>query len=143
MKPYYEESKFWHSIWVSSGKPAAGQLLSLMRETKHQYKYALRRVQRGCNSIQKDKFVSAILKGGTNIFDEIKRFRGRSNKCSSTIDGDVGASNIANHFAEIYEKLYNQFDQGDTITKLMDMLNEKITNTDMYEVNRVLGQTGS
>jgi hypothetical protein len=137
VKPYYEESKFWHNIWESSGKPTAGQLLKLMRESKHQYKYALRRVQRGSNTIQKDNFVSAILKGGTNIFDEIKKHRGKVNKCSSTIDGEVGSANIANHFAGIYKKLYNQVEQGDKITDIMDGLNKKITNSDLSEISRV------
>ena len=49
VQPYYEESKFWQSIWESAGKPAEGQLIQLMRESKHQSKYALRRVQRASN----------------------------------------------------------------------------------------------
>ena len=137
VKPYYEESKFWHSIWESSGKPAVGDLLNIMKQSKHQYKYALRRVQRGINNIQNDKFVCDLLKGGVNIFDEIKKHRGTVNKCSSNIDGEVGAANIANHFAGIYEKLYNQVPQGDQITGLMDSLNQKISNKDMSEVYRV------
>ena len=44
VKPFYDESKFWHSIWESAGKPSTGNLLKLMKDSKHQYKYALRRV---------------------------------------------------------------------------------------------------
>ena len=108
-----------------------------MRESKHQYKYALRRVQKARNKIQNDKFVTGILEGGVNIFEEIKKHRGKVKTCSSTIDGEVGAANIADHFSGIYKKLYNQNQLGDQILDLKSRLDEKINNGDMGEVNRV------
>ena len=77
-----------------------------MHQSKHQYKYALRRVQRAKNKIQNDKFATGLLAGGVNIFTEIKKFRGITKGCSSTLDGEVGASNIANNFADQHNKLY-------------------------------------
>ena len=124
-------------MWESAGKPAEGQLLQFMRQSKHQYKYALRRIQRARNKIPNDKFADGILQGGVNIFQEIKKFRGKVKTCSSTIDGEVGATNIANHFADIYKQLYNQRDLGDNITNLRDKLNREILSEDMFEVNRV------
>ena len=132
VQPYNEESKFWHSVWVSSGKPPDGQLLHLMRQSKHQYKYALRKIQRASKNIQNDNFVNGILKGCVNIFEEVKKYRGKVKKCSSTIDGEVGANNIANHFAGIYKKLYNQDQLGDKITNLKAELDQKISNRDMF-----------
>ena len=124
-------------MWVSAGKPTAGQLLHLMRQSKHQYKYALRRVQRASNKIQNDKFVGSLLQGGVKIFDEIKKNRGKIKNCSSTIDGEVGASNIADHFAGIYRKLSNQDNLGDKVTSLQDRLNQNISSQDISEVYRV------
>ena len=60
IKPYYEESKFWHSVWVSAGKPSIGALYDIMRQTKAQYKYAFRRVSRARDKIQNDQFVRGI-----------------------------------------------------------------------------------
>ena len=108
----------------------AQYLLKLMKDSKHQYKYALRRVQRASNSIQNDKFLSGVVKGDTNIFDEIRKFRGKVKKCSRTIDGEVGPKNIAEHFAGIYSKLYNQSDKEQELINLQDSLNRKICNTD-------------
>ena len=137
VQPYYEESKFWHSLWVSAGKPIDGQLLHLMRDSKHQYKYALRRVQRAKNKIQNDMFLTSIMQGGVNIFKEIKKYRGKVKNCSSTIDGEIGATNIAEHFAGKYEQLYNQNQLGEQITDLKNRLNRKISSQDMVEVNRI------
>ena len=137
VQPYYEESKFWHSLWVSAGKPAEGQLLHLMRDSKHQYKYALRRVQRARHKIQNDMFLTSIMHGGVNIFEEIKKYRGKVKNCSSTIDGEIGAPNIAEHFAGKYKQLYNQNQLGEQITDLKHRLNRKISCQDMVEVNRI------
>ena len=137
VQPYYLESQFWHGVWVSVGKPQDGQLLQMMRGAKHQYKYALRRVQRASNKIQNDKFVADIAKGGVNIFEEIKKFREKIKTCSSTIDGEVGASNIANHFADIYSELYNKDQLGDKVINLRDQLDRQISDKDRYEVLRV------
>ena len=137
VKPYYEESKFWHKLWESAGKPRQGQLLQLMHQSKHQYKYALRRVQRARNKIQNDKFATGLLSGGVNIFTEIKKFRGITKGCSSTVDGEVGASNIANNFADQYKKLYNQAETGGRLTDLKLKIDKEISNKDLLEVHRV------
>ena len=60
-----------------------------MKRSKAQYKYAVRRLQRVNDKIQNSKFVSSILRGGGNIFNEIKKFRGRSKQCSSRIDEEM------------------------------------------------------
>ena len=62
--------------------------------------------------IQNDKFLESILRGGVNIFDEIKRFRGKAKQCSSRIDDEVGAANISQHFGNIYSDLFNRVDLG-------------------------------
>ena len=80
-----------------------------MKKSKHQYKYSLHRIQRAREYLVNEKFVHEILKGGTgNIFDEIKKLRGNIRMSSSTIDGEVGSINIANHFADQYKRLFNQ-----------------------------------
>ena len=137
VKPYHQESKFWHNLWDSAGRPITGDLFKMMRQAKYQFKYAYRRVQRASNKLQNDKFATSILKGGINIFDAIKKYRGKVKKCSSTIDNEVGASNIAEHFADIYCDLFNKVEQGNEINELQHSLNQKITNEDMFQVHRV------
>ena len=52
VQPYLEESKFWHSLWVSGRKPRVGALCEAMKQSKQQYKYALRRLKREGDSIK-------------------------------------------------------------------------------------------
>ena len=71
VKPFSEENKFWYSVWVSAGKPQQGSLFSVMKSSKLQYKYAVRRLKRANDNIQNDKFLKSVIDGGTNIFAEI------------------------------------------------------------------------
>ena len=73
-----------------------------MKSSKAQYKYAVRRLKRSQEKIVNNKFVNSVKDGGVNIFEEVKKFRGKTKTCSSNIDGEVGAANIASHFAEQY-----------------------------------------
>ena len=56
VKPYLEESKFWNNLWESAGKPSIGDLSSAKKQSKQQYKYAVRRLKRAGVSIQNNKF---------------------------------------------------------------------------------------
>ena len=138
VKPFCEESKFWHSVWQSAGKPQQGDILVAMKNSKLQYKYAVRRLKRANLKIQNDKFVqSLITDGGMNIFKEIKKFRGDSRSCSSTIDGEVGAKNIANRFADIYNKLYNKHEHGPAFDELQNKISRNVTPDCFAQVDRI------
>ena len=67
-----------------------------------------------------------VLKGGRNIFKEVKEFRGQAKMCSSTIDGIVGSDNIANHFANIYSDLYSKVKPNKEFEKLSENIEEKL-----------------
>ena len=137
VKPYQLESIFWHSIWISLGKPRYGDSFWNMIHSKNQYKYAVRRLKRAQNKLQNDKFVSSITKGGVNIFQEIKKYRGVRSTISSIVDEEVGATNIANHFATIYSGLYNKVELGDRLENISRDLEENINAQSQYQVDRV------
>ena len=137
VKPICDESKFWHSVWQSAGMPQQGSLLDAMKSSKMQYKYAVRRLKRANCKIQNDKFVQNLLSGGVNIFKEVKKFRGVSRNCSSTIDGEVGARNIANRFAEIYSELYNTHEHGPAFDEVKNKISGNITPDSIAQVNRI------
>ena len=137
VKPFCDESKFWHSVWQSYGSPNTGPLYENMKGSKGQYKYAVRRLQRVNDKIQNDKFVHSILRGGVNIFSEIKKFRGSSKQCSSRIDEEIGASNIASHFANIYSGLYNQSEHGQPFEDMCASINNNVGRDSTEQIERI------
>ena len=112
VKPYSVECNFWYRVWLSAGKPPTGDLFMNMKQSKRQFKFAVRRLKKCKDKIQDEKFVSSLLQGGANIFQEIRKSRGKTATFRSRIDDEVGAHNIAEHFAVIYENLYNKVDLG-------------------------------
>ena len=137
VKPFCDESKFWHSVWQSAGMPQQGSLLDAMKSSKLQYKYAVRRLKRANQKIQNDKFVQSLVTGGMNIFPEIKKYRGVTKNCSSTIDGEVGAHNIANRFADIYSQLYNTHEHGAAFDEMQNKISRNVSQDSMRQVDRI------
>ena len=137
VKPYKDESMFWDGVWQSLGHPGHGDVYNNMRYSKSQYKYAARRLKRAQNKIQNDKFVTSIVKGGVNIFQEIRKYRGASSTVSSRIDNEVGATNIANHFASIYSELYNRVEPGVKLGDISHNLDKEISQESQSQLNRI------
>ena len=143
VKPFAEDSSFWFSIWESLGRPNQGEIFMRMKQSKTQYKYAIRRLKRANDKIKKNMFLNSVIQGGSNIFKEIRKFRGKSCTFSSRIDNEVGAKNIANHFAGIYSELYNRVDLGEDLENVSDKINESInedSKATLYRVNEKIVQ---
>ena len=66
-----------------------------MNFCKRQYKCAVRHLKRCIDSIQNNKFLAGVANSGCDIFEEIRKFRGKSSTYSSRIDDEVGSKNIA------------------------------------------------
>ena len=137
VKPFCDESKFWHATWYSAGQPRAGPLYDIMSYSKRQYKHAVRRLKRANENIQNDKFVQSLLSGGSNIFLEIKKFRGKCQTYSSRIDDQVGAHNIAGKFADIYSQLYNQHETDDQLDNIEEQIKMKIDGNSLIDIDRI------
>ena len=109
-----------------------------MKSSKKQFKFAVRRLKKCSDKIQNEKFASSLLQGGkTNIFEEIRKIRGTASTFSSRIDEEVGAHNIAKHFAEIYENLYNKVELENEFKDICDEVLGGVTDDSKEQVNRV------
>ena len=143
VKPYKQEYDFWYSIWCSMLKPLSGNVFDNMRHAKRQYKFAVQRPQKCQKIIKNDNMISSLLKNNqnTNIFDKIKKIRGKSNTSwSSRIDNAVGAKKIADEFANIYSELYSKDKEGEKCDDIHKKVQDKISEEqyNLNEVNEVL-----
>ena len=124
-------------MWESAGRPQAGALHDVMRHTNNQYRHAARRLRRAGDKLQNDIFVQSLTAGGANLFEEIKKFRGTPKNVSSVIDGETGAKNIANKFADIYSDLYSKVENGEELINLRDQINNEINEDSLEYVNKI------
>ena len=137
VKPYADESNFWYQLWLSAGKPSTGDLFINMKLSKRQYKFAVRRLKRCQDKINNEKLANALLNNNEDIFKEIKRIRGKTNSYSTKIDDREGPCNIANHFATIYEDLYNNVALDDKFQKVHDSVIDSVDDSSHFQLQRI------
>ena len=73
--PQQKTAVFWHSVWMSAGRPNTGQLFEIVKRTRNQFPYACRRVRKEAYTIKSQKLFEASLWGGADLFDELKKTR--------------------------------------------------------------------
>ena len=101
-----------------------GGLFINMKQSSKQYKFAVRRLKRCSDKLQKERLAQCLLNSKGNIFNEVKKIRGKSINYSRQIDEHVGAEKISNHFSSIYGKLYNSV----KLDSNFDSAKEKVLN---------------
>ncbi len=107
--PFREASIFWHSVWHSAGRPAAGQLYMTIKMTRNQYHHALRRVKLAADRIKAQKLFKACMWGGGDLLAELKKTRGGrfSPDLPENIARANGEEEICETFKGVYNELYN------------------------------------
>jgi hypothetical protein len=132
IKPYKQESIFWHRLWVIHGKPKTGVIVDNMRSSRREYHYAIRATRKHDNAIRKSKFLDSLLKGGRDFFSEVNKIKGKKRCFANTMNGVSGSKNIAESFATEYEQLFNSCEYkqnftesfyNDITTKIKEMKN--------------------
>ena len=112
VKPYQVEARFWYSVWLSYGKPINCQIHHLMKHTKNQFHYAVRRMKRNASDTSSKKMMQSFKTDKRpGLIKSLKKLR-CSDKVSPplNIDDRSNPTEIANHFSTIYKDLYNRHD---------------------------------
>ena len=139
VKPYKDSSMFWHAVWVSAGRPIDTELHKLMKHTRNQYHYAIRKVKNHEKEIRKNKFLNACLDGKvSDILKDIKISRNKNNKSSGVIDGFTNNTDIADNFKNIYSNIYNTHNDYEDLSQFSVDNNAKIGQSDIDIVLTVL-----
>ena len=78
-------------IWRSSGKPRQGEEFESMRQTRLQFKYALRYVKQHENIMRKDSLAKKLaMSDPTKFWSEIRKMSGQNNTLPSCVEGVSG-----------------------------------------------------
>ena len=95
-------------LWRAAGALNNGELYDTMKRFKMQYKYAVRRLKRGMDGKQTDKFLNGVLNRGQDIFAEIKKIRGNVKVFINCVDGVTGSETYCKHFCKYIFKSCTQ-----------------------------------
>ena len=94
-------------------------------------------MKRCSDQIRNERLAECLLNSNGNIFQEIKKIRGKTSNFSSRIDGEVGCDRITNHFASIYSKLYNNVNLDDSFKLVENMVHQGANNASSIQLERV------
>ena len=107
VKPYKDESLWWHKFWQQCGEPKQGVVFENKTEAKKQYMYAVRRHKRKEDQMRKEHMAETISNNKTrDIFREVKKLKPKRTS-APCIDGLVSEHQISELFAEKYRTLLN------------------------------------
>ena len=135
--PSKDTAHFWNAVWKSAGKPLNCHLHNIMKRTRNQYHYTIRKKKKLLEKLKRDKMLKSCLNNDANIFKEIRKQRSCKQDFSSTIDGK--SEDIPEYLACKYEKLYNQVDDKANLMKLELDLKSGISSESLKFVDRITG----
>ena len=143
VKPFRDDSLFWHSVWVSAARPKSGSLHSVMSWSRRKYHQAVKKAKRLSESLKAKDLLEASEKGDKDLMEEIRK--SMSKKCKDqtipeSLDGKVGFDNILEQFRVVYENLYNSAGSKDAMQGIKERLQENITSNSIREVEKITGQ---
>ena len=138
VQPYKERSVFWSAVWKSAGRPLDTELHRVMKYSRNQYHYAVRRVKNHESQLRKSKFIDACLNNEvSDILKDIRKSRSTNSSHSRVIDGHNTKSGIADHFQHLYSDIYNIHNDKDEVQKFINENNAKIDQSDIDLVESI------
>ena len=67
VRQFRSDSLFWHSVWLSAGRPTVGVLYEIMKKTRNSYHYAVRKVKKKADLIRAEKLLESSLSGDVDL----------------------------------------------------------------------------
>ena len=132
-----DQSLFWHWIWLESGRPNTGHVYAIMKRTRHQYHYSIRRCKLNKQEIQRTKLAENIL-DPTMFWSELNKISSVGKQISDTVGNASGSKKIAQLFHDKYKALYNSVSTSeDKLRLLRETLSVKLLSANTSSLDLV------
>ena len=107
VEPLRRTSLFWHHLWLDCGKPNAGVVYEVMKKTRREYHYAIRRCKSNELLHRRQRIAEAAEHVDQRDFwEQVKRANRNSSQIPVVVDEAEGPEAIAALFADKYQRLY-------------------------------------
>ena len=144
VEPLRQAALFWHSVWVSLGRPPVGQARMVMVRTRSKYHYAIRAVKAREEEIKRQRLLDASRKGNMDLLAEMKKIKGnkkKSNQLPDQVGEARGGTAIVEEFKKVYEELYNSLDDSEVLKQMKEEIESKTKSEDSEsEVKKMTGE---
>ena len=133
VKPFQDKAYFWHSVWISCGRPLNAEIHNVMKRSRNVYHYQVRKCRRVEEYIRNKNIIENCIEGDTDLFAEIKKQRENDDV---TIDSAAG-KDIPNKFAEVYSNLFNRESDNEEVHKISDDIEDRIDEDSWNEIRKI------
>ena len=140
--PLKHDSKFWHAVWVSAGKPPSGSLHQVMAHCRRKYHHAVKRAKRHVNSIKSQNLICAAESGDRDFLIELKRQlpgKAKGQSFPECIEGKVTPETILEKFKECYQSLYNSAGSQSGMAEVKKQVDTSIGFNSLMEIEKLTG----
>ena len=138
IKPLPEDMNFWHSVWVSAGRPINTVLRKVYKNVRNQYRYAVRKIKQHKKAMKDNNYLLAAANGKINdILKDLRNQRKPKAYLPNAIDKITDPQEISNHFGSIYNNIYNHHDDTDKIQKILEDLDQKVSADDTHWLSQI------
>ena len=87
VKPYRDDSIFWHNIWRQCGSPRNAVVADVMRRARKEYHNAVRALRLDQHQLHRQKVSQALLNNkNSDFWKEIRKAKGNCDALPSVID---------------------------------------------------------
>ena len=138
VEPFKKDAQFWHSIWISAGRPLNTELHRIMKRTRNVYHLQIRKCKKAADTLRRNALLDTCINGKGNIFSEIRKMRKSPRSAVNSIDGV--SKDIPEHFASIYSRLYNSVDEKSKLESLYAVIDSQISDGDKSEVFKITAE---
>ena len=115
-------------MWKDAGSPKYGELANVRRFARYKYHWAIKKVKKQNNKVILEKTANQLVtKSFRKFWQTIKSLNGNDNRIANVIDGKINDNEIANHFCDIYAKLYSSVND-DSFKILANSVNNLVKN---------------
>ena len=133
--PFKKNAQFWHSIWLSAGRPLNTELHKIMKRTRNVYHLQIRKCKRAAELLKRNALLDSCINGKGDIFSEIRKMRKAPAAVVNSVDGVT--EDIPGHFASIYSRLYNSVNEESKLKSIYRMVDNQVSNCDNSEVSKI------
>ena len=144
VRPFKEESLFWHAVWYSDGRKRSGGLFNIMKITRNRYHHAVRLAKREARRMEAETLIMASESGNMALINEMKRHlnnkRGSGQEFPDSLHGKVTHEDILHEFKESYSALYNSADTSAQLQIIKENIQKFISEnacSSLNEVNKI------
>ena len=140
--PLKKDSLFWHSVWISAGRPTTGALHQVMCHARRKYHLGVKLARRRAAAARAGELLAASEAGDAALMQELRKTLNKGNSGQTVpdcLEGKVTHDTILEKFKECYEELYNSASTGEAMADIKLRLEQLVSASSVGEVDKVTG----